>query len=589
MKMLVFLCPRVVAIGLLAVCLVLAPSAQAQSQNLYDWAWVSRLGPTALPGQNSPVPPAFGGNSEKLAADAAGNVVIAGVYHTDFIFDNPAVRYQAVTGPLGPVANGYVAKYSPAGALVWSLVLRSNADVGVRDLALDAAGNSYVVGSYYQQLHLNATLVAVSSTSLPFFLAKISPAGNLLWAITIEPSAPVTRFSLQRLAVDAAGNSAVLGEFEHQVSINGATFTGAASKLHALVLRYDALGTATRSFAAYTTGAESSRSFTGIALAATGECYLSGDVASAATIQFGSLPLITGPAPVGNRSYSRAFVAKLDATATAEWVLTSSGPAGTGQGVGHVVAGPQGRCYAVGFFGGGAMTLGPQALSTAGTGSQADIFYARLAPSGAVELLVGGGGTAKVSGLALGPQGEATIATAGGMSWGNVQLPGAVWPASFLTGLVQLDAAGVPQRGWQAGVGFFAPTLAVDGLNRPVLAGTYDGPSPFVFGTQQRASPYAWNTLIARTAGTVLAARPAAPVVGLEMYPNPARHVVEVRTPTGAAAVVQLFDALGRSIHTQVLSAGQTQVDLTGVAAGSYTLRVQQGEGRSYRHVVVAP
>ena len=563
-----------------------ASLAQAQSQNLYDWAWIARLGATTLPGPGAPTFPPSLNQPESLAADATGNVIIAGVYNPDVIFDNPAVRYQITTGPLGPTDNSYVAKYGPSGALTWSMNLTSNGDTRVRNLAVDAAGNIYVLGFYYQQLSINAALAAVANTNTPCFLAKITPAGVLSWAITLEPDVPTSRFSLSHLAVDAVGNSVVQGEFDSQTTINGTTFAGAAGKAHCLVLRYSTAGVMLGGFAGYTVaGTESNRGFTGVALTATGEVYLSGYVAPAASLQFGNLPAVNGP-PTGN---AMGFVVKLNASNTAAWTLKTTGPGS--QSIDHIATGPQNHCYLLGSLVGSTMTLGTQSLNTnnAAGSSGKDVFLARISPSGAVESLVGGGGTSRALGLALSAQGEVSIATAGGLSWGNVQLPGAAWPTSTKAGLLQLDAAGVPQRGWQAGAGFLTTAVAVDGLNRPILAGTYNAASPFAFGTRQSTSPYAFNTLIARTALTPLATRQAAQVAGLEVYPNPARYAVEIHTAQAGLTQIQLLDALGHRVRTQNLSAGQTRVELAGMAAGSYTLLVQQGDARSYRHLTVAP
>jgi len=390
------------------------------------------------------------------------------------------------------------------------------------------------------------------------------------------------------------GNCVVQGEFATRIVFNGTTYDGVSSRSHAFVARYTTSGTLVGAFAGYaTTGSAQDHGFTGIGLTATGEVYLSGWVAPAATLQFGVLPALVGPATAN----SAGFVVKLNAANAAAWLISTTGPArqnaatASGQSIDAIAVGPQDRCYAVGGLIGSSLSLGSQPLATGNPTAAAgrDLFLARIAPSGTVESLVGGGGTSKLWSFAVGPQGEATIGTAGGLDWGNVRLPGAAWPTSTTTGLVQLDAAGSPQRGWQSGISFFAPTMAVDGLNRPVLAGTYGGPSPFVFGTQQRTSPYAWNTLIARTATTLLATRQAAQVAGLEVYPNPARNVVEVHTAKPGPNRIQLLDALGRSVRGQTLSAGQVRVELAGLAAGSYTLLVKQGEARSFRHIVVEP
>lgn len=469
------------------------------------------------------------------------------------------------------------------------------------DVATDGPGNVYVIGSYVQQLRLDGTVVALTANAATSFLAKFSPAGALLWVNNVEPDAPATNLiGVQRLATDVAGNCAVLGNFATRIVFNGTTYAGTSGQSHNLVARYNAAGTLTGAFASYTiTGSPSGSTrdyeFTGLGLAPTGEVYLGGWVRPTATLQFGTLPVLTGPSTAN----AAGFVVKLSPANTAEWLLGTTGPARqsssspAGQSVTGLVVGPQGRCYAVGSLYGSTMTLGPQALATgnAAGATGRDLFVARIAPNGTVESLVGGGGTDKIWGCALGPQGEVTISTSGGLDWGAVRLAGAPWPASQLLGLVQLDAAGVPQRGWQAGSTFrpYAPLVAVDGQNRPVLAGTEYGTTPFVFGTRQFTSAYAWHTLIARTGTVVLATRPAAQVAGLEVYPNPARGSVEVRTARAGTTRIQLLDALGQSVRTQTLPSGQTSVALVGLAAGSYTLLVQQGEARSFRHLVVQP
>ena len=129
----------------------------------------------------------------------------------------------------------------------------------------------------------------------------------------------------------------------------------------------------------------------------------------------------------------------------------------------------------------------------------------------------------------------------------------------------------------------------MDGLNQAILAGTYNGSNSLVFGTRQLNVPYVFNTVIARTSNTLLAARQQAQVTGLEVYPNPARQMVEVRTATAGPVRVQVLDAVGRLVRSQLLATGQTQVALGDLAPSCYTLLVQQGEARSYRRLTIAP
>ena len=90
-------------------------------------AWVVRAG---SPGEDK----AFG-----LALDAAGNVVVVGRFSgtMDFVMTN----FSVIAGPAV-----FVAKYSPAGALVWATRLAGNGTTEAAGVAIGAAGESYEIG-----------------------------------------------------------------------------------------------------------------------------------------------------------------------------------------------------------------------------------------------------------------------------------------------------------------------------------------------------------------------------------------------------------------------------------------------------------
>lgn len=168
------------SIFVFSLLLALSPSAtQAQAR---DWA-VSYDGgfgdfPACCPANfyNS-----FGSSAkDSLAADAAGNVYIAG------------------TSWNGVNADFVTAKYSPAGALLWAVRYDGGTDDRAGALAVDGAGNVYVTGafwadSWYGEQPQTRTV-------------KYGPGGNLLWAVTY-----VTGIASYSVAVttDAGGNAYV--------------------------------------------------------------------------------------------------------------------------------------------------------------------------------------------------------------------------------------------------------------------------------------------------------------------------------------------------------------------------------------------
>ena len=108
------------------------------------------------------------------------------------------------------------------------------------------------------------------------------------------------------------------------------------------------------------------------------------------------------------------------------------------------------------------------------------------------------------------------------------------------------------------------------------------------------ARPAAGQTYTFAPAGVTLAARTALGTSRLEVYPNPTQGAFTLRLPALTAertAQVALFNSLGQQMKTYSLElspAGtQSQVDVSSLAAGLYTLRVQAGSQVATQQVAV--
>lgn len=96
------------------------------------------------------------------------------------------------------------------------------------------------------------------------------------------------------------------------------------------------------------------------------------------------------------------------------------------------------------------------------------------------------------------------------------------------------------------------------------------------------------------TPTTTTAARPALGAGSVEVFPNPAQRAFTLRLPAMAAertAQLTLLNSLGQSVQTRSLdlaaAGAQTQVDVSGLAPGLYTLRVQAGSQMASQQVAV--
>lgn|GEM_PF-6952566 len=456
-------------------------------------------------------------------------------------------------------------------------------------MATDAAGNIYALGYRVGKLDFGAGVALLTQQGSRAFLVKLSATGVPQWAVDLvyAPEGLTESYFTWQLAVDAAGNGVVQGTYSGAISIAGQTYTTpvGSSARQPFLVRTTAAGTVASAWGGQQTqGDDIDRLYTGLALAPTGEVYLSGSV-SGAVLQFGSLPPVSSPTtatrPVG-------FLLKVSAANVAEWVLVgNAATATTYNAFSDVKVSPTGAIYALGGMG-GPLTLGTQPIANPTNGNT---FVARLAPSGTIRRITIG--TSSPQSLAIGPQDDLyiDIGTAPGpVSWGNVQLPGPTAANDQRLNVLRLDSTGQALQGWQARgpASVREPRLAVDGQGQAAVAAWLYGTGSYSFGSKPATAANLWGMLVARTGAQVLAGRTVAPVPGLAIYPNPARATATLDLALSAPAQVQVLDALGRVVATQALPHAGT-LDLRGLAAGTYLVRVQQGAAASYQHLTVLP
>lgn len=579
-KLLFFLQRQLPATGLLLLALASHPAASAQPSTAYDWSWATQLGPSAGFGRTAFL--------WDVAADAAGNVTIGGEFDPDLYFANNATILQT-NRPLEPrtgftYSNGFLAQYRPDGQLAWTLNLASSG-AQVVALATDAAGNIYALGYHNGSFSLGEGGVTVPGVGQRGFLVKLNPAGVAQWAVDLAPAPHGLNeeYFRWRLAVDATGNSVVLGTFDGTISVAGQTYSAPAgsSAYQPFLVRVTASGVVAGSWAGQQTqGSNINRFYSGLALAPTGEVYLAGAV-TGGTLQFGGLPPVSSPAPA---TQPTGFLLKVSAANVAEWLLV--GGTSSHNSFDDVKVSANGRIYALGYMD-GPLTLGTQAIPNPDGGNA---FVVRLTPAGLIRRSATG--TSRALRLALGPQDDLYLGShldPVGVSWGKVRLP-APAAGQQKVNVVRLDSTGQALQGWQAtGPPIFRDLrLAVDGQGRAAVAGWLYGIGTFSFGTSSATATNYSSMLVARTGAPVLAGRAAQPVPGLAIYPNPARQSATLELARATLAKTQVINILGQVVATQELASSRP-LNLAGLVAGSYLVRVQQGEAVSYRHLAVLP
>lgn len=145
-----------------------------------------------------------------VAIDAAGNVVFVGAFVESMDLGG---------GPLFSQGEQdlFLAKFSPAGELLWGKRFGDETGQVGHAAAVDAQGNIVVTGEFHGTMNLGGDDL-VSQGHADLFLAKLSPAGEHLWSRSFGDG----DFQIGRaVAVDGQGNVIVTGNLWGTTDLGG--------------------------------------------------------------------------------------------------------------------------------------------------------------------------------------------------------------------------------------------------------------------------------------------------------------------------------------------------------------------------------
>jgi len=136
-------------------------------------------------------------SSARVAVDSSGNVYVTGTTSSEQFPGTPFVDRS-----LGDELDAFVAKFSPDGVLLYSILVGGACDDEGNAIAVDAAGNAYITG--------RSDLCHWGNLPPGVLVAKVGPTGALLYMSTF--GAPLADSSRGLgIAVDADGNAYVTG------------------------------------------------------------------------------------------------------------------------------------------------------------------------------------------------------------------------------------------------------------------------------------------------------------------------------------------------------------------------------------------
>ncbi|MFD2718933.1 T9SS type A sorting domain-containing protein [Hymenobacter monticola] len=566
MKTLILRCAQLAAVVLSS----LAVGSRAAAQTAPAWTSARSTGAYLSP-------------QTRRVTDAQGNI-----YETATFNPQTGVGQTLLTSRGS--YDGYLAKYTPQGALAWIRQFGSTGADGTDDVALDAAGNAYVVGHFQGTLDMGngQSLSAGTYLGTKAFVARYDAQGNLAWAkqsddVAFDPAFPacIPVVLATAVAVDGAGNVFVSGGhvFSSGVSFGGqlvAPSTTLATPYTTYLARFSA---ATGDIQSIKNIFYSDRS-TGAGViypirlvsAPGGGIYVASNFYMAAEFPTG----LTFPSP----GSVNLMAMKYSAAGNLEWARTFGGP--DFDDITGAAADASGNFYLTGTFRQSFSFAGSTFAGSTATASNEDGFLVRFSAQGAEQwaqtlvsassdfltnVCVDGGGNTYVTG-SFGNQ--ARLGTLALTSAGRGDaLVASYSPQGQLRWAQQ---AGGPDDERALGLGFLAQgALQVHGY---ACYGVR-------FGSIALPGQGSYLGFIAQldASATTLAAATALPLPQ-GLFPNPASDALHL-PGLAPGTLVQVIDATGRVVREATVSA-VAAVSVRGLAPGFYVVQATDAQGRRY-------
>jgi hypothetical protein len=402
----------------------------------------------------------FGGANDQYglaaAVDAAGNVLISGNFLGTLTFGG-----SEVTTPEGGAQYGFLAKFNAAGAHQWSQFFAAARCVPYA-LAVDASGNVIITGSYYGSVNFGGA-ASTYTVSYNVFVAKFDPAGVHQWSSFFGEETFESDQLGYDVAVDAAGNVVITGEFEDHIGFGAASYASAGA-FDVFVAKFDAAGGYlwSRRF-----GGASDQTGFSVAVDASGDVLTTGNFFGA--INCGGSDLLSAGS-------DDVFVAKLNAGGFHQWSQRFGGSS-TDTGA-SVTADASGGVTVTGGFGGlsgGTIDFGGGLLTSAG-GS--DMFLARFSPLGVHQWSQRFGSTGTDAGLSVTMDAsENVVATGyiqGLVNFGGSDVSGAGYADAFVA---KFSPGGVHQwsRGFGGPLNDLGRSVTTDASGNAIATGYFSG------------------------------------------------------------------------------------------------------------------
>ncbi len=303
-----------------------------------------------------------------VAADSAGNAYVTGTFQGTVDFDPGPGAYNLTSAGNYDI---FVAKYSPAGALVWARAMGGASNDYGQGIAVGADGSVYTTGYFEGTADFDpgsATYNLTSAGSGDIFVSKLDASGNFVWARAMGGTSGDFGGGI---AVGADGGVYTTGYFQGTADFDPGSATynlTSAGGTDVFISNLDASGNFV--WARAMGGTSNDRGY-GIAVGADGGVYTTGYFQGTADFDPGSATYnLTSAGSID------IFVSKLNTSGNFLWAKAMGG---TSTDIAYAIAlASDGSVYTTGYFYGTAdFDPGSSTYYLSSAGS-ADVFVSKL-------------------------------------------------------------------------------------------------------------------------------------------------------------------------------------------------------------------